>query len=122
MIIIAAEPGKKAYVTEIESGSGAIREFLGGDFTYADYYDKQIMIIRRKYTSKNRLPLNRSLTDINNRKINVIAGPFILCGRIGKAPVSLRPEQIKKYMSVFGDNETFCCENGRLYSCRENGK
>lgn len=98
MIIIAAEPGKKAYVTEIESGSGAIREFLGGDFTYADYYDKQIMIIRRKYTSKNRLPLNRSLTDINNRKINVIAGPFILCGRIGKAPVSLRPEQIKKYM------------------------
>ena len=28
MIIIAAEPGKKAYVTEIESGSGAIREFL----------------------------------------------------------------------------------------------
>ena len=95
MIIIAAEPGKKAYVTEIESGSGAIREFLGGDFTYADYYDKQII---------------------------VIAGPFILCGRIGKAPVSLRPEQIKKYMSVFGDNETFCCENGRLYSCREDGK
>ena len=109
MRVVIVEPGKKAYVKEIEPGLESMQQIVGGYIQMVYPFSEPIALICNDEGKLFGLPLNRRLRDESGELYDIISGTFFLCGAPPGSDelVSLTPEQETFCLERFGTSEMF---------------
>ena len=106
--VVYCAPGKMAEVIEVDNSVDAIERLLNDHIEIVKYPLGDYVLVCCDCGGPDRLP-NRSLRGFST-VMDKIIGPFFVCNRVGGAGgnfVSLTEEEIKKFLSEFGEPETF---------------
>ena len=116
MKVVIVEPNKKPEVREIGSGLEAMQAVVGGLIEAVYPFEDPVALVCNEEGKINGLPLNRCLRDADGKIIDVIAGPFFLCGAPSDSEsfTSLTDEQIEAYMKCFAVPEVILSICGKI--------
>ena len=93
---------------EIRKTLETYQQLVGGFIECVYPYDDNAIMVCNDEGKLNGLPLNRGIYDDSGRLLDVIAGSFFIVGDDGDGDFcSLTDEQIKKYLAMYGEVETF---------------
>ncbi|MDL2225552.1 DUF3846 domain-containing protein [Eubacteriales bacterium OttesenSCG-928-M02] len=114
MKVLMVEPGKAPYEKDIQ-GLPAMQEAVGGGLIQACYYyEEPVCLVCNEEGKINGMPLNRAIYDEDKEMVDIIAGPFFVCG-LGKEDFTdLSPELMEKYKGMFRDPELFVQFNDKI--------
>lgn len=108
MKVVYVNPNEKPYALEIRKALDTYQQLVGGFIECVYPYDDNAIMVCNDEGKLNGLPLNRGLYDSSGRLLDVIAGPFFIVGDDGYGDFcSLTDEQIKKYLAMYDEVETF---------------
>ena len=99
--VIAVEPGKKPYITEIPHTLESIQKAVGGDIQAVYPYDDPIAIIAAESGKLMGMPFNRALRDEDGQIYDVLVGKFLIVGLGEDKFTSIPDELIPKYTQIF---------------------
>ncbi|WP_317854490.1 DUF3846 domain-containing protein [Chakrabartyella piscis] len=108
MKILKVEVGKEPYMKEIESDLKLLQNEVEG-LIEPIYMDDGNLIIVNEEGKINGMEPNRWLGDVD-----IICGPFFVCGDDGEEFVSLSEENIEKYKEMFLEIPTFTMQEKQL--------
>ena len=116
--VVLCEPGKKAYITTINSTLESLQQIVGGYIEAVYPFDDPVAIICNEEGKINGLELNRALRDENGKLCDILAGTFLIVG-LGKEDfASLKPEYQEEYRKLFEYPEVFLSANGKILAIR----
>lgn len=116
--VILCEAGKCAEVVEIDDCLKAFQDIVGGFIEEYMPFDDDVCIVCNDEGKMHNLPLNRAITDEQDKIIDVICGNFFIC----YAPIesdrflSLPMELEEKYKEKFYWPEQIFLKNERCYT------
>jgi len=99
--VIAVEPGKKPYVTEIPHTLESLQKEVGGDIQAIYPYEDAVSIICAESGKLMGMPFNRTLRDEDGHIYDVLVGKFLIVGLGEENFTSIPEELIPKYLQVF---------------------
>ena len=101
--VVYVEPGSPARVIEIDNILEAMQEIVFGDIDTIYPFEERVCLVCNGAGKYNGMPFNRAVYDENGDLLDIIAGPFFLCGEKGYRFCSLDQEQLEKYVSLYND-------------------
>ena len=107
LTILVVEPMKPPYTKQIPDTLQAMQAIVGGDIEAVYPYAEAVALVLNcdgKYTD---LQPNRLLRLENGDPYDVVCGTFFLAGLGGETFVSLTPEQLRKYESLYSREMLF---------------
>ena len=112
--VVMLEPGKESYIAEIGSSLEELQEAVGGGYIEAIYpFSDKACIICNDEGKFNGMKANRTLYGEQKQILDVIYGPFFICG-IGEGDfTSLSAELQEKYLTLFKVPEKIMLLGGR---------
>lgn len=118
MKIILCEPGKVAKEKEIDPGLSSLQKEVDGYIESLYPFDDNVAIICNEEGKINSMPLNRAIYDKDGKMIEIIAGPFFICGTTEYSFCSLSDEQLERYKDMFLLPELMFSQNGNIRSIK----
>ena len=108
--VVLVEPQKKARVVEFEHTLENMQKLVGG-FIEAFYpFEDEVAIICNDEGKIDGMPFNRAIREEDSNEImDIVAGPFFVCGLTEDNFGSLTEEQQRKYLELFRYPERFVC-------------
>ena len=103
--VIAVEPGKKPYVTEIPHTLESLQKEVSGDIQAIFPYEDAVSIICAESGKMMGMPFNRALRDEDGHIYDVLVGNFLIVGLGDGNFTSIPDELISKYMKIFDTTE-----------------
>ena len=113
--VLAVEPGKEPYVTEISQGLESLQHEVDGYIECVYPYDDPVCIICNEEGKINCMPLNRALKDEEGEVYDIVAGRFLVAGTTDEYFCSLSDELLEKYSKLFREPEIFVKIDGKLH-------
>ena len=107
LTILVVEPGKPPYPRQIPDTLQAMQEIVGGDIDATYPYEDPVALIFNSSGKFAGLQPNRLLRLENGDPYDVVCGTFFLAGLGGETFVSLTPEQLRKYESLYSREMLF---------------
>lgn len=80
MKVLAVEPGKVPYETEIEGGLESLQQAVGGSIEAVYPYEDPVAVICNEEGKLIGLPTNRALKDEDGNIYDILAGKFLIVG------------------------------------------
>lgn len=112
--VVACYPGKAATVMRIQNTLEAKQAFVGGYIQAVYPFDDPVAIVCNEEGKLNGLEPCRAIFDDGGNILDIIVGPFLVCGLDDEGFVSLTQEQQKEYLALFRHPEIFVSLNGEL--------
>ena len=113
--VVLCEPGKCAKIADIDSSLEGLQAAVGGLIEAMYPFDESVCIIRNEEDKINGMELNRAIKD-EGKVVDIIAGPFFVCGCNTESFSSLTAEQQKTYLQMFQYPEIFMRCGGEVLS------
>ena len=107
MEVMMVVPGKRPYTATIGKDLDSMQRAVGGNIEAVYFFDDPVAIICNEEGKLQGMRPNRSLKDERHNVLDVIAGPFFMCGITDDDFCSMSKELQEKYEGVFHDPETF---------------
>lgn len=107
MKVVAVRPGQVAKVEEIGCELRDMQKFVGGYIEAIYPFEDKVALVCNEEGKLNGMHPCRALRDETGRIVDVIYGPFFVCGLSEENFSSLDEEQQKKYLDMFLSPETF---------------
>lgn len=106
MKVIVCNPKEKAKVMDIADNLNVLQAIVCGPIQIVYPFSDMVCIVCNDEGKNMNLPLNRSITDeLSGDIVDIIAGPFLICGTGEDDLTSLSEDDISKYMDMFGEPE-----------------
>ncbi|MBR3909817.1 MAG: DUF3846 domain-containing protein [Oscillospiraceae bacterium] len=116
--VVMLEPGKEAYVTEIENTLRNMQHIVGGLIEACYPFDEQVCIVCNEEGKITGLPLNRAVCLENGEFADIIAGTAFICDCSGEEFGCLNEKQCSRYLQKFASPEVFLRVDGRIVVLR----
>ena len=107
LTVLVVEPGKPPYPRQIQDTLHAMQEIIGGDIEATYPYEDPVALVFNSSGKFTGLQPNRLLRLENGDPYDVVCGTFFLAGLGGETFVSLTPEQLRKYESLYSREMLF---------------
>ena len=107
MEVLLVMPGQYAEMTEIKAGLSSLQDIVGGYIEATYPFSEPVAIICNEEGKINGMRLNRAVKDEEGNMLDIIAGPFIVCGLGEDDFTSLQPEYREKFEKMFKKPEAF---------------
>lgn len=114
MTVLAVQPGEKPVKLELEGTLKSMQEFVGGTIQAIYPYEDAVAIICNDEGKLNSMKYNRALRNEAGEVIDILCGPFFVCGLGEEDFTSLTEEQLETYTKVFSHPEVFLAVDGNL--------
>lgn len=114
MKVLAVEPGKIPYETEIADELKSLQRAVEGNIEPIYPYEDPVVLICNEEAKLDRLPLNRALKDEDGNIYDIIAGKFFVAGLEEGNFSDLSPDLMAKYKEKFLYPETIVHIAGRF--------
>lgn len=114
MTVLAVQPGKKPVKLELDSTLKSMQDFVGGTIQAIYPYEDTVAIICNDEGKLNGMKYNRALRNEAGEVMDILCGPFFVCGLGEKDFTSLTAEQLETYYKVFEYPEVFLAVGGKL--------
>ena len=114
MTVLAVQPGEKPVTQELEGTLKSMQDFVGGTIQAIYPYEDAVAIICNDEGKLNGMKYNRALRNEDGEVIDILCGPFFVCGLGVEDFVSLTAEQLEIYRKVFEHPEVFLAVAGKL--------
>ena len=114
MTVLAVQPGEKPVTLELEGTLKAMQNFVGGTIQAIYPYEDAVAIICNDEGKLNGMKYNRALRNEDGEVIDILCGPFFVCGLGEEDFVSLTAEQLETYRKIFEHPEMFLAVAGKL--------
>ena len=114
MTVLAVQPGEKPVKLELEGTLKSMQEFVGGTIQAIYPYEDAVAIICNDEGKLNSMKYNRALRNEAGEVIDILCGPFFVCGLGDEDFASLTAEQLEVYRKVFEHPEVFLAVAGKL--------
>lgn len=100
MKVVIVKPYERAKICEIEGTLSSMQKLVGGRIE-AVYYFRDAVLVCNDEGKINNMPFNRMIFDDEGNLIDIIAGPFFICGQGDEDFTSLTDEQAIYYKKKF---------------------
>lgn len=110
--IIMLEPGKKAYLKEIDNTLESLQREVKGYIEAIYPFEEEVCLVCNEEGKMNGMELNRAIYGEHGLIVDIIAGPAFLCGCSGEDFSSLNEKQVQKYQEMFYYPEQFLFHTG----------
>lgn len=107
MKVVAVRPGQYAQIEELDEGLESMQEFVGGYIEAVYPFEDEVALVCNEEGKLNGMKPCRALWNENGEVIDIVFGPFFICGLSEENFSSLDEEQQKKYLDMFLSPETF---------------
>lgn len=107
MKVVAIRPGQYAQIEELNEGLESMQEFVGGYIEVVYPFEDEVALVCNEEGKLNGMKPCRALRNENGKVIDIVFGPFFICGLGEEDFDSLTEEQQEKYMSMFRLPEIF---------------
>ena len=114
MTVLAVQPGEKPVTQELEGTLKSMQDFVGGTIQAIYPYEDAVAIICNDEGKLNGMEYNRALRNETGEVIDILCGPFFVCGLGVEDFASLTAEQLETYYKVFEHPEVFLAVGGNL--------
>ena len=114
MTILAVQPGKVPEKKELDGTLKSMQNFVGGTVQATYPFEDAVAIICNDAGKLNGMAYNRSLRNEDGEVIDILCGPFFVCGLGDEDFVSLTAEQLEIYYKIFEHPEVFLAVDGNL--------
>ena len=115
MLVLKVEPGKKAYVKEIENELEDLQKEVGGYIERIyPFEEDRVAILANEEGRLLNLQLNRTIRNNDGTIINAIVGTFLVVGIGEEDFVSLSDDLLQKYLKYYETPEFFGINNGKI--------
>lgn len=105
--IIHVTPGKKPKIRETATDIKSLHELVGGYFQAVCPWDDPVILVCNDEGKIEGMEPNRVLENEDGEALDVITGPFFLCGAGEEEFASVPEELIPKYEALFRFPEVF---------------
>lgn len=112
--VVACYPDKAATVMRIQNTLEAKQAFVGGYIQAVYPFDDPVAIVCNEEGKLNGLEPCRALFDDGGNILDIIVGPFLVCGLGDEGFVSLTPQQQKEYLAMFRHPQMFVMLNDEM--------
>lgn len=119
MKVLAVEPGKVPYETEVADELKSLQRAVEGNIEPIYPYEDPVVLICNEEAKLDRLPLNRALKDEDGNIYDIIAGKFFVAGLEEGNFSDLSPDLMAKYKEKFLYPETILHIAGRFVSVKQ---
>ena len=107
LTVVMVEPGKEAKVTEIGSSLEALQTAVGGYIEAYYPFEEEVCIVCNDEGKFNGMDPCRAVYGEDKQMMDIVFGPFFICGCGGEDFSSLTEDQIKRYTEMFKNPEHF---------------
>lgn len=114
MTVLAVQPGAKPVKLELEGTLKSMQDFVGGTIQAIYPYEDAVAIICNDEGKLNSMAYNRALRNEAGEVMDILCGPFFVCGLGDEDFTSLSAEQLETYYKVFEHPEVFLAVDGNL--------
>ena len=113
--VLICEPLTAPYMKEIGSELESLQATVGGGLIQAIYpFEDQVALVCNDEGKINGMTLNRAVYGDEGQMLDIIAGPFFICGLTEDSFESLSPELAEKYANLFYHPEIFVREGDEI--------
>ena len=113
--VLICEPLTAPYMKEIGSELESLQATVGGGLIQAIYpFEDQVALVCNEEGKINGMTLNRTVYGDEGQMLDIIAGPFFICGLSEDSFGSLSPELAEKYSNLFQFPEIFVREGDEI--------
>ena len=113
--VLICEPLTAPYMKEIGSELESLQATVGGGLIQAIYpFEDQVALVCNEEGKINGMTLNRAVYGDEGQMLDIIAGPFFICGLSEDSFGSLSPELAEKYSNLFQFPEIFVREGDEI--------
>ena len=113
--VLICEPLTAPYMKEIGSELESLQATVGGGLIQAIYpFEDQVALVCNDEGKINGMTLNRAVYGDERQMLDIIAGPFFICGLTEDSFESLSPELAEKYANLFYHPEIFVREGDEI--------
>lgn len=114
MDILLVEPGQYPRMVTISGELESLQNTVGGYIQAIYPFDDPVAIVCDEEGKLNGAALNRALRDETGNIVDILAGPFFVCGLGEENFASLPNELTEKYESMFHQPESFLKLGSRI--------
>ena len=114
MTVLAVQPGKAPEKKELDGTLKSMQDFVDGTIQAIYPYEDSVAIICNDEGKLNGMKYNRALRNEAGEVIDILCGPFFVCGLGEEDFASLTEEQLETYRKVFAHPEVFLAVDGNL--------
>ena len=114
MRVVYVEPGRIARKTEIGTDLADLQAAVGGWIEAYYPFEEEVCIVCDEEGKFDGSFPNRAVRDEDGKIMDIIFGPFFICGCSGEEFGSLTDEQIKRYTEMFRLPERFVRVDGEM--------
>ena len=113
--VLICEPLTAPYMKEIDSSLESLQATVGGGLIQAIYpFEDQVALVCNEEGKINGMTLNRAVYGDEGQMLDIIAGPFFICGLSEDSFGSLSHELAEKYSNLFQYPEIFVREGDEI--------
>ncbi len=105
--VLVVEPAKAPYAKEIDGSLESVQTLVGGSIEATYPFEDPVALVFNSQGKFTGLQPNRLLRLENGEAYDVVCGAFFLAGLGGETFVSLTPEQLRKYESLYSREMLF---------------
>ena len=114
MTVLAVQPEEKPVTLELEGTLKSMQDFVDGTIQAIYPFEDAVAIICNDEGKLNGMKYNRALRNEAGEVIDILCGPFFVCGLGEEDFVSLTAEQLETYRKIFEHPEMFLAVAGKL--------
>lgn len=107
MTVLLVKPGEAPLSVEMDSDLKAMQEAVGGCIEAVYPYEDRVALVCNDEGKLIGMELNRAVRHADGNTMDIIAGPFLVCGLSADNFCSLSPELMEKYQKEFEYPEKF---------------
>ena len=112
--VLLVEPGQYPRMVTISGELESLQKTVGGYIQAVYPFDDPVAIVCDEEGKMNGAALNRALKDEDGQIVDILAGPFFVCG-LGEEDFSSLPKDLsEKYESMFHQPESFLKLGSRI--------
>jgi len=112
--VLLVEPGQYPRMVSISGELESLQKTVGGYIQAVYPFDDPVAIVCDEEGKMNGAALNRALKDEDGQIVDILAGPFFVCGLGEEDFASLPKELTAKYESMFHQPESFLKLGSRI--------
>lgn len=114
MTVLAVQPGEKPVILELEGTLKSMQNFVGGTIQAIYPFEDAVAIVCNDEGKLNGMKYNRALRNEAGEVIDILCGPFFICGLGDEDFTSLTEEQLEIYYKIYEHPEVFLAVGGKL--------
>lgn len=114
MTVLAVQPGEKPVTQELEGTLKSMQDFVGGTIQAIYPFEDAVAIVCNDEGKLNGMKYNRALRNEAGEVIDILCGPFFVCGLGDEDFASPTTAQLETYYKIFEHPEVFLAVDGNL--------